>query len=95
MNKILSIIICLLLVSCSVSPRYSSSSSNSNKKVTKSYSAKKTSKNISKKNDFKVGDIISGISSWYGPNFHGKLTAIFFVNEKLLLSSAIKIINFC
>ena len=75
MNKILSIIICLLLVSCSVSPRYSSSSSNSNKKVTKSYSAKKTSKNISKKNDFKVGDIISGISSWYGPNFHGKLTA--------------------
>ena len=75
MNKILSIILCLLLTSCSVSPRYSSSSSNSNKKVTKNYSAKKNSKNNSKKNDFKVGDIINGISSWYGPNFHGKLTA--------------------
>ena len=75
MNKILGLTICLLLTSCSVSPRYSSSYSKSNKKATKNYGVKKTSKNNSKKNDFKAGDIISGISSWYGPNFHGKLTA--------------------
>ena len=30
---------------------------------------------LCKKNDFKTGDVLTGISSWYGPNFHGKLTA--------------------
>ena len=64
---------CLLFFSsCTVSPRYSSSnqSINSGKLEQKKYTARS-----SKKNDFKTGDVLTGISSWYGPNFHGKLTA--------------------
>lgn len=74
MNKILIQFMCLLFFSssCTVSPRYSSSSQSikSGKLEQKKYTARS-----SKKNDFKTGDVLTGISSWYGPNFHGKLTA--------------------
>jgi rare lipoprotein A len=56
----------LFLISCTVSPRYNAnSSSSSTSKVTKS--AYKKSNSSTK--------TLRGISSWYGPNFHGKLTA--------------------
>tara|TARA_S200000501_G_scaffold128592_2_gene121510 strand:+ start:10524 stop:10979 length:456 start_codon:yes stop_codon:yes gene_type:complete len=59
-------IILLLFLSCTVSPRYGVQSNDS---------TKKTKKNIkySKKN--KKSSELIGVSSWYGPNFHGKLTA--------------------
>ena len=69
-------LIILMLFSCVASPRYSSSP-NLEKKTIKKYIPKPIAKGNSKGNDVdvKVGDIISGVSSWYGPNFHGKLTA--------------------
>ena len=52
------------LVSCTVAPRYNASG------TTNSY-IKKT--NSTQKSTIK--STYKGISSWYGPNFHGKLTA--------------------
>ena len=60
-------IVILLFISCVVSPRYTSSSAKSNAVKTKKYKNSKTSINNKK--------VLKGISSWYGPNFHGKLTA--------------------
>tara|TARA_Y100001970_G_scaffold143632_1_gene176507 strand:+ start:223 stop:687 length:465 start_codon:yes stop_codon:yes gene_type:complete len=63
------IILCLCLIffyACSPAPRYSS------KTKTSSYSPKKIN---SKKNNFKNKKVYTGISSYYGPKFHGKLTA--------------------
>ena len=67
MNKnIIFFIITLMLFSCTASPRYSS--------VTKKNIKKKISKKKNKKS-YSVSDELIGMSSWYGPNFHGKLTA--------------------
>ena len=60
----ISFIILLLFVTCTVSPRYNAASNNN----TPSSNDKQNKKITSKK-------IMRGISSWYGPNFHGKLTA--------------------
>tara|TARA_Y100000590_G_scaffold437521_1_gene559266 strand:- start:48 stop:497 length:450 start_codon:yes stop_codon:yes gene_type:complete len=60
----ISFIILLLFVTCTVSPRYNVTSNNN----TPSRNDKQNKKITSKK-------IMRGISSWYGPNFHGKLTA--------------------
>ena len=60
----ISFIILLLFVTCTVSPRYNATSNNN----ISSSNDKKNKKITSKK-------IMRGISSWYGPNFHGKLTA--------------------
>jgi len=52
--------------SCTVSPRYNSLNSNVNS----------TKINIpQKKTKFNFKNKYYGVSSWYGPNFHGKLTA--------------------
>jgi rare lipoprotein A len=56
----------LFLISCTVSPRYNTNSSSS--------TSSKVTKNTYKKSNSKTKTLI-GISSWYGPNFHGKLTA--------------------
>jgi len=64
MSKIF--ILILLFFSCVVSPRYKASTYNSSTPKTNKY--KKTKLASNKK-------IQTGISSWYGPNFHGKLTA--------------------
>ena len=63
-NRIVFFFIFFFLISCTVSPRYNSSNS-SYKKTKSNNSAKKASNQT----------IYKGISSWYGPNFHGKLTA--------------------
>ena len=64
---ILPIIICLssviLVVNCSSSPRYTTGDRNRSKPVKKVNSAAKSKK------------ILKGISSYYGEDFHGKLTA--------------------
>ena len=58
----------LLILSCSVAPRY-----NSNQGASNSYKFdSKTNKKIDYK---KYKKTYYGVSSWYGPNFHGKLTA--------------------
>ena len=36
---------------------------------------KKHNSILLKKSTVKQGEVIRGVSSWYGPNFHGKLTA--------------------
>ena len=59
-------IILLLFLSCTVSPRYGVQSSDSTKKTKKNIKYSKKNKNSS---ELKV------VSSWYGRNFHGKLTA--------------------
>ena len=64
MNKIF--ILFLLLSSCTVSPRYNADSNKSLSPKTKKYNNPKSTTN---------NQTLKGISSWYGPNFHGKLTA--------------------
>ena len=56
------LLILFMFTSCTVSPRYGSSSQVNNKKKIKY-------------NKVKSGEVLRGVSSWYGPNFHGKLTA--------------------
>jgi len=83
MNKIFYSFICLVIFSCVASPRYSSnpntksSSSKKSKTVTNaSKSSSNSNRRYSSKSNSKIrNDVITGISSWYGPNFHGKLTA--------------------
>ena len=82
-NFIYSLSILVIIFSCVASPRYSSKT---NKKTTKA-NIKKTTKNnpnstlsnsyrYSSNSNSKIrNDVIVGISSWYGPNFHSKLTA--------------------
>ena len=65
--RILYCFIILILFSCVASPRYSSSS---HKNTPKKYNSTPL-----KKSTVKQGEVIRGVSSWYGPNFHGKLTA--------------------
>ena len=70
MNRILISLLILMLYSCTASPRYNSST---DKKVTnnntkKSSNTKKSTVNRNKR-EYK------GISSWYGKDFHGNLTA--------------------
>ena len=73
----------MIILSCVASPRYSSnpdriSAKSKVKKTTKSTSKSLSNNNrrYSSNNNSKIrGDIITGVSSWYGPNFHGKLTA--------------------
>jgi len=72
--KIIYYCIILTLLSCTASPRYSSLPNVKQKPVKKNISKFSSKNNINKKN-IKVGDVITGVSSWYGPNFHGKLTA--------------------
>ena len=72
--KIIYYCIILTLFSCTASPRYSSLPNVKQKPIKKNISKFSSKNNINKKN-IKVGDVITGVSSWYGPNFHGKLTA--------------------
>ena len=72
--RIVYCIFILMLFSCIASPRYSSSSLDKQKTV-KKYNYRLTSKGNPKPEDVRVGDVITGVSSWYGPNFHGKLSA--------------------
>ena len=61
--RILYCFIILILFSCVASPRYSSSTHTD-------YNSTPLNKST-----VKQGEVIRGVSSWYGPNFHGKLTA--------------------
>ena len=79
MNKLFYLFILFILFSCVASPRYSSKSaskeqktSNASKKITPNTSSSRYS---SGNNSSIRSDAIIGVSSWYGPNFHGKLTA--------------------
>tara|TARA_Y100000817_G_scaffold77108_1_gene59357 strand:- start:555 stop:1010 length:456 start_codon:yes stop_codon:yes gene_type:complete len=65
MNSLIFLLI-VFLFSCTASPRYNSGNikKNSNFKV-------KSNKSIYSKHK----KIYKGVASWYGPNFHGKLTA--------------------
>ena len=56
------LVIFLFTISCTVSPRYGVINQVNNKKNTKN-------------NRVKSNGVLRGVSSWYGPNFHGKLTA--------------------
>ena len=80
MNNKNLILLCVIFLffSCVVSPRYSS---NQEKKTSKNNSWSNTSQNTPPKiklsnKEFNINHHeLVGISSWYGPNFHGKLTA--------------------
>ena len=82
-NFLYSLFALIIILSCVASPRYSSnpdqkSTENKVKKTTKSTSKFSSNNNrrYSSNSNSKIrGDIITGVASWYGPNFHGKLTA--------------------
>ena len=65
MSKFVLFFIIFIIFSCTVSPRYNSSS----------ISLKNNKKYNKNNNHSSNKSIYKGISSWYGPNFHGKLTA--------------------
>jgi len=100
----------LFFSSCVVSPRYSS---NGNEKTSKkdswtnnssqtSYS-KKSPSNKSSNKKFNIKDHeLKGVSSWYGPNFHGKRTAngevfdqygVTAAHKTLPLGTVVRVIN--
>ena len=71
-TKFFIIISILLLVSCSVAPRYSSGNqSTAPQNYATSSTVTHTNTSSIRERDHKL----KGISSWYGPNFHGKQTA--------------------
>ena len=77
-NSLYSLFILMIIFSCVTSPRYSSNPNQSTKKSKIKKTTKSPSNNsrYSSSKNLKIrGDIITGIASWYGPNFHGKLTA--------------------
>jgi len=63
MNNLIFLLICFLF-SCTAAPRYNSG----NIKKNSNFKVKNSSYNKHKK-------VYKGVSSWYGPDFHGKLTA--------------------
>ena len=68
-------IICiLLLASCSVAPRYSSGEQSQTKKKYSPNKPEKVRQTNTKSNNERDHKL-KGVSSWYGPNFHGKQTA--------------------
>ena len=89
------IIFNLLILSCSVAPRYNSTQGSSNSYKVEIGSNKKVNYKKYKKTYY-------GVSSWYGPNFHGKLTAngevfdmygVTAAHKKLPLNTVAKITN--
>ena len=70
MNKFCIVVILLFMYSCTASPRYNTNNQSTHQKETKKQNKKDPrSKFNSKKTKY------SGVSSWYGPQFHGNLTA--------------------
>ena len=63
------LLLIFIFYSCSPAPRYNSSSIKNKKQIVK----KVSKRNASKFN--KETTIYEGVASYYGPNFHGKLTA--------------------
>ena len=71
------------MLCCVASPRYSSGNTSKSKsseiKKSKSVTNNSSSNNnrrYSSSSNSKIrNEVITGVSSWYGPNFHGKLTA--------------------
>ena len=70
-------IIGILFIECTPAPRYKSGASSefSSKKKEKPKSSKKKNKSKKKSTFNKSKTTYKGISSFYGPQFHGKLTA--------------------
>ena len=64
MSKYLILVVCILFADCTNSPRYGNSIGTRKKSNTRNL---KTAKRVPK--------VITGVSSFYGTDFHGKLTA--------------------
>ena len=64
MSRYLILVMCIIFSDCTNSPRYGNSSVTGKKSKTRNL---KTAKHIPK--------VITGVSSYYGTDFHGKLTA--------------------
>ena len=62
-------LIVLVLISCTAAPRYNLNSKNNNS--SKTYKPKKTNEESINRNKMEY----KGVSSWYGKDFHGNLTA--------------------
>ena len=79
LNKVIIITFSIFLFHCAPSPRYKASSSNfvKNNTVKSSKPSNKKQKSLRKdKAKFNTSKMLyKGISSYYGPKFHGKLTA--------------------
>jgi len=109
MNKILILTLSLLFISCSVAPRYSSNNASEKNTSSSKKPSRYTSSNSNKisagvnSSTHNLNDhILEGISSWYGPNFHGKLTAngeifdelgVTAAHKTLPLGTTVKVIN--
>ena len=85
MIRLLNLIFLFFIYSCTVSPRYTSVS------VTNKKSNNSKIKKYKKEQKFDESiKIYTGVSSWYGPNFHGKLTANGEVFDMYSISAAHK-----
>ena len=78
------LLLIFIFYSCSPAPRYNSSSIKNKKQIAKKVSKRNTSKFN------KETTIYEGVASYYGPNFHGKLTANGEVYDKDGISAAHK-----
>ena len=65
-------LICLMIIGCSSSPRYTTGSTPSRSKSTKKIKSTSAS---SKNGKVKHRKVMTGVSSFYAEDFHGKLTA--------------------
>ncbi len=70
MNKFCVATILLFMIACTASPRYNVNDQSVKKKETNNFNKKKSGSTYNSKKT-----IYKGVSSWYGPQFHGNLTA--------------------
>ncbi|MFC1480629.1 septal ring lytic transglycosylase RlpA family protein [Candidatus Neomarinimicrobiota bacterium] len=83
MQRLSVVLLCSLLIfaGCSSTPRYVTDPSKRPQKSTRGGSKSKSRSTPTRKPkpakvaNIRVGQVITGISSFYGPDFHGKLTA--------------------
>ena len=79
MTKYLILVVCILFADCTNSPRYGNSTGTRKKSNPRNL---KTAKRVPK--------VITGVSSFYGTDFHGKLTANGEVFDMYVLTAAHK-----
>ena len=73
----ITLLLCSMVIvgGCSSTPRYTTGRSNRPKSKTRPTRTRTRAPKAPKVANIRVGQVITGISSFYGPDFHGKLTA--------------------
>ena len=89
------VLLSLIIVGCSSSPRYTTGTVSKSAKIKKKV---KSSSSHSKSDNVKHKKVMTGISSFYAEDFHGKLTCnfknVFFLTPKTCTLNSITLL-FC